>query len=317
MFRYVDDYVVFLESSPGEFGNDSSNVLDLFTRFLQPLAVTHEMPQNNALRFLDLRMFFERDQVCWSYEPRANKPLLPFSSGHSKLVKRGIAKLTLMNALRRSCPHKCSCSFQAQADRLKKAGFPQYVVTSVAEGLLKTVKHAREGEEQASPETEPVKQKCAVIPYLHDVSHRLKKIGNNANVRVVLSAPNKLYNLCKASYSGSEKPRCQKKHKESFVKCENNIVYELLLSCGKKYIGQTGRCANDRLREHANNVRTGGVGHLAFHCRKCGCDPMYSQCTATGRSQAQTTREIIEAAKIASLGDMCISAPSIDLSKKN
>ena len=93
-------------------------------------------------------------------------------------------------------------------------------------------------------------------------------------------------------------------------------MYELPLSCGKKYIGQTGRCANDRLREHANNVRTENAGHLAVHCRNCGCVPMYSQCNVIGRSTAQTTREIIEAAKITSLGDMCVSAPSIELTRK-
>ncbi|XP_075539192.1 uncharacterized protein LOC142573847, partial [Dermacentor variabilis] len=198
VYRYVDDYLVLLDPSPcGE-------------------------------------MFFEGHQLCWAYEPRAKKPLLPFSSGHSKLVKRGIAKSALMNALRRSCPHKCLSSFMAQVDRLKQAGFPQHIITAVAEGLLKTTKRGRQDEESTLRGN--------------------TRIGNNANVSVIFSAPIKLSNLCKASYCGSEKPSCRTNHKERYVHCVNNIVYELPLSCGKKYIGQRGRCLNDRLREHANDL---------------------------------------------------------------
>lgn len=38
------------------------------------------------------------------------------------------------------------------------------------------------------------------------------------------------------------------------VDFEEAVVYELPLSCGK-YIGQTGRCLNDYLREHRLNVK--------------------------------------------------------------
>lgn len=70
------------------------------------------------------------------------KPLLPHSSGHSKLVKRGIANLCLKNALDKSCFHKCEHSLLAQANRLGKAGYPLALVTSVASKLLRDVKRS-------------------------------------------------------------------------------------------------------------------------------------------------------------------------------
>lgn len=95
-----------------------------------------------------------------------------------------------------------------------------------------------------------------MVPYVHDVLHRLKKIENTISIKVVFSAPNKLSSLRKASYQKAKKTGCQTEHREGFVDCIINAVYALPASCGKKYIW---RCVNDRLREHANNVRNGGA----------------------------------------------------------
>lgn len=38
------------------------------------------------------------------------------------------------------------------------------------------------------------------------------------------------------------------------IGCEA-VVYEILLSCGCFYTGQTGRCVNVRVGEHANKVK--------------------------------------------------------------
>lgn len=42
-----------------------------------------------------------------------------------------------------------------------------------------------------------------------------------------------------------------------YVKCNEGAEYEIPLVCGKVYIGQTGRCTNDRLREHAPSLENG------------------------------------------------------------
>lgn len=36
-----------------------------------------------------------------------------------------------------------------------------------------------------------------IIPYVHKVSHGLKKIGQKAGIRTVFSAPNKIGKVCK------------------------------------------------------------------------------------------------------------------------
>ncbi|KAH7979353.1 hypothetical protein HPB49_009129 [Dermacentor silvarum] len=62
--------------------------------------------------------------------------ILPFSSAHSKLIKRGVASAALGNALQRSCYHQVHTSFCSQVERLLSAGYPSPLLTGVAEKLL-------------------------------------------------------------------------------------------------------------------------------------------------------------------------------------
>ena len=112
-----------------------------------------------------------------------------------KSCKKGIAQMCLLNALKKSCLHRISESFGCQIQRLAAAGYPEHLTVAVAEVLLRKTKKARQ-RDQTDKNEERDQRKVAVIPYLHSTSHRLKKIGENAGVRVVMSAPQKLTNLC-------------------------------------------------------------------------------------------------------------------------
>ena len=161
--------------------------------------------------------------------------------------------------------------------------------------------------------------KTSVIPYVHKVSHHLKKIALRENVRVVFSAPEKLSRLCKLTNPMKEsQPACGKRHVTRFVECSLAVVYMFPLSCDAVYIGQTGRCINDRLREHCCNVKNkvSSGSFLAMHCKTCACTPLFDRCVVLGRSRNQLTREIIEANSIAKCVKLCVSTPSIALSEK-
>lgn len=125
-----------------------------------------------SLKFLDIRLWSASAHVNWSYEPRANKSLLPFSTGHSKLV-RTIAKLTLMDVLHHSCFHKCQSSFLRQIEHLKSTEYSQSVITSVAKWVLRIFKHGCLNTQTSAPQKEgEKKEKGVVVPYIY-VSHRL------------------------------------------------------------------------------------------------------------------------------------------------
>ncbi|XP_075556505.1 uncharacterized protein LOC142588547 [Dermacentor variabilis] len=96
--------------------------------------------------------------------------------------------------------------------------------------------------------------KPAVVPYVHKVSHNLKKVATRFGVPIVFSAPRKLAGLCPRISRVDKKSGCQKKHTRQYVKCVTGVIYEIPLKCGKAYVGQTGRCVNDRAREHELSV---------------------------------------------------------------
>ncbi|XP_075750346.1 uncharacterized protein LOC142817169 [Rhipicephalus microplus] len=318
VFRYVDDFLVLFQAGTSSDGPPLTSILEIFSKCLSPLVITHEVPDRGAIRFLDLMLTLSPSHVCWAYEPRANKPILPFGSAHSKVVKRAIAKTCYTNALRKSCYHTIMSSFNKQTKRLTEAGFPMYVLTAVAECLLREIRTSPENNAQnRTKDKGRGKRNFVVIPYIHGVTHNLKKVASRCDVDLVFSAPEKLARLCRAVNPGSRGGRgCKVKHRKKYVPCIEGVVYSLPLSCGKWYIGQTGRCLNERLKEHAHNVSSTVSGHLGIHCRDCGCVPDFQLCTVIRRHRDQLIREIYEASEIERLGSACVSRPSIALSLK-
>ena len=77
-----------------------------------------------------------------------------------------------------------------------------------------------------------------------------------------------------------------------------------------------GSSGKERLKEHHYHVTTAVQGHLGIHCRDCGCKPEFEKCAVVAKHREQLTREIIEANQIQQLGDLCVSMPSVALTKK-
>ncbi|CAN8021754.1 unnamed protein product [Ixodes persulcatus] len=101
-----------------------NDVLDCFNLNSHGWTFTHETMTKGRLQFLDLSLNFEGDHVCWKYEPRTKKGVLPFNSAQSKLVKRGTASCLMRASLAKSCHHVADESFLTQVDHLKRGGCP-------------------------------------------------------------------------------------------------------------------------------------------------------------------------------------------------
>lgn len=83
VFCFVDDFLLLFACEGQGFEPAVSEVLCQFNECLSPLALTHELPVDDSLRFLDLRLSISRDHLCWMYEPRATFVLSvgPFQAG--------------------------------------------------------------------------------------------------------------------------------------------------------------------------------------------------------------------------------------------
>lgn len=185
----------------------------MFKEYSLGLNFTCELPTKGCLQFLDLRLHLEPGHLCWEYFRRSAKPLLNFSSGHSMLVKNGIAFSVLRSAVFKSCMHKTGNSFQAQITRLVGSGFPEHLMHKTAQKLIKII---GETENSRKDGLGAEKMKNAVIPYIHRLSHGLKNVAGRYGVRVLFSAPNKLGKMCnmvERGLSGQKSIRyCNVKH---------------------------------------------------------------------------------------------------------
>lgn len=308
VFRYVDDFLVLL-SIDSSYQDSVTKILGDFSREGRGLVFTFELPQDGVLQFLELRLEFCERHVCWSYHPRANKDLLPFKSAHSKIVKRGIAMAAMETALRKSCTHKMHDSFANQISRLLAAGFPRSLLIAVAETLFqkkKTAKRADAVQDKARP---------VVVPYMHGISHQLKKVAGRHGVAMALSAPNKLSKLCSRT-CGMNRGGCKIRHGVTYVPCAVGVVYAIPLSCGRFYVGKTGRCINERLREHAQKVNKNEDkgAHLVAHINSCcNCEPRFEGTSILGRSNNEHALLALEAYHIRKRAQLCISDTSLTL----
>lgn len=311
-FRYVDDFLIVLSKQKTLTPTHSVNsILNLFKRYGKGLNFTHELPTNGTLQFLDLNLQLGLHHICWHYAPRAQKGLLPYDSAHSKIVKRAIVSSCLESSLTKSCPHAMHTSFHNQIKRLLSAGFPCEVISAVAENLLKKVKKGN----RANNKERLARSKTTVVPYMHKVAHNIKKVAKRHGVPVVFSAPRKLAGLCpRISAQGARRRECEIKHAEKFVTCATGVVYLIPLKCGRVYVGQTGRCVNERAGEHQRSIKNKERANLPAHCIACsGCEPFLKNIRILGRSSDKGSRELLEAYHIKTRGENCVSDTSVSL----
>lgn len=73
------------------------------------------------------------------------------------------------------------------------------------------------------------------------------------------------------------------------------------------------RCSNERLKEH---VSTTVQSHLGIHCINRVCKLEIKECTVVAKHHQELTHDIIEANIMHQLHDVCVSVPSVALTKK-
>lgn len=206
-------------------------------------------------------------------------------------------------------------SLAEQVERLKASGFPSHMLLAVGESLSRKLN--KPPGKSCCPEKN-ARKKVEVIPYFHRTSHGLKKVAQRFGVTMVFSAPRKLSGLCSQITGGHRKgDPCKTNHQTKFTSCAVGVVYSVPLSCGKIYIGQTGGCINERLRQHRATLSSGTGSNLALHTKSCqDCVPKFHHAVTVGRGKSRRERELLEAFFIRKNKKTCVSVPSVVLTDK-
>lgn len=123
--------IVFIKR--GQLEDRALDIQKVFEESGQGLNFMAELPHQNELQFLDIRLRFEEACTYWLYRPRSVKDPLSFSSGHSKMVKNGIVLSSIGAAILKSCAHAVAESAGRQLLKLNAAGYPSSVVAAACE----------------------------------------------------------------------------------------------------------------------------------------------------------------------------------------
>lgn len=75
---------------------------------------------------------------------------------------------------------------------------------------------------------------------------------------------------------GNEEGMRGKRHATKFRQCALGVTYEVPLSCSRVYVGQTGRCINDRIGKHSAGTRQSPSDHFAVHGDRCECQAEFN-----------------------------------------
>src|SRR5690606_22965025 len=120
-----------------------------------------------------------------------------------KIIKDGILKNSFKNAKEKSCSHKFEESVGFQVRRLKKAGYGDA-------SLLGAFRRAMTDSKRVV-EFNGDKRNISVIPYRHNVSHKIKKHAMREGVKVIFSFPEKMLDITwTARGSSRDRKRCHK-----------------------------------------------------------------------------------------------------------
>ena len=79
------------------------------------------------------------------------------------------------------------------------------------------------------------------LPYIKGTTDKISKILNKHNIKIAFTPPNTIRNMVDSAKDPIN-PRLQKE------------IYIIPRSCGKEYIGETGRYLNIRLKEHTADI---------------------------------------------------------------
>lgn len=142
-----------------------------------------------------------------------------------------------------------------------------------------------------------------------------RKWKTGLTFKLFFSARNELGSLRSKvnAESPKEEKACTKNHATRFTVCNTAVLYDILVRCGRSYIGKTGRCVSDGLREDANTLKVRTGSNLSVHCTSCGCLPCLEDCAIM---KDVDTREIYETFEIDARDDKCVRKPSVTLKGK-
>ena len=229
---YVDDSFSIIERNQCDKFFKHINTIGKFYRNIQ---FTKEQEQDNTISFLDVKLSRFNSQIKTNIhrKPTQSDRYLNFNSHHPLQVKKSVIKAITNRAFTHINELD---SLENEINKLKtilnKNKYPDKIIND-------TIQQCKNRQNTNNPnKSEFDKSQIIAIPYYRGLSERIRDILNPFGIKTVFKRGKTIKNII-------YRPNKKQKTKLS------NVVYGVnCLDCNAKYIGETSRNHDIRIKEH-------------------------------------------------------------------
>ena len=278
--RYVDDTFCIWEKEKSEL----EKFLTEINEYHSNIKFTMEMEENGRLAFLDILCMKKGSKIETTVyrKPTTTFQLVHAHSAHHVAQKEGVIQCLTHRAM-----NICSKNYLQEELRLLKDIFmANGYKPQVVEQKMNRVLRKRRGQTNADPPSDNKEiQKLLVLPYDKNLCRNLNAIKRIYNLKIVTKPSNTI-----KQYLVHPKDRVPREKR-----C--NVVYEVPLTDGKKYIGETSRPLAVRLKEHAEAVKRLEVNKnaIAEYVATSNAKPLWEKSRILAREENWYQRRVKEA----------------------
>ena len=199
-------------------------------------------------------------------------------SHHRPAQKLGVLNTLAIRALRISDTEHINEEKRHLISTFKNIGYKDHEIK-------KAIKKAEKRLSSPKPKEEDQPHEGRVfLPYIHGVTNKIAKILKKKIIITHFSAPGTIRQGMRSV-------------KDVIEKHQLKGVYKIDCSCGKSYIGETGRSLHTRLKEHGVDIRNGRsrTSALAEHSSKTKHHICLESASIIAREEQNQRRKIREA----------------------
>ena len=243
-----------------------------------------ELEENLSIPFLDILIIRKEDGSLGHKVFRKSthtESYLHTDSHHHPAQKLGVLNTLAIRALRISDSEHINEEKRHLVSTFKNIGYKDHEIK-------KAIKKAEMRLSSPIPKEQDQPQGGKVfLPYIQGVTDKMAKILRKKNIVTQFSAPGTIRQSLKSV-------------KDNIDKQQLKGVYKIDCSCGKSYIGETGRSLQTRLKEHGADIRIGRsrTSALAEHSSKTKHHICLENASIIAREEQHQKRKIREALEI-------------------
>ncbi|CAK9823993.1 hypothetical protein ANTRET_LOCUS2231 [Anthophora retusa] len=243
--RYVDD--TFIIWTHGQ------NSLPTFLNFLNSLhpkiQFTMEIETDGQLPFLDVLVTKKQDGSLGHrvYRKLTHTDRYLHAHSHHHPAQKNSVITSLVNRAINVCEEEhLQCELNHITNTLVKNGFSNNKIRHIIKKMLEQ----KETRKPRSPKITEHKHNRAFLPYIKGTTDRIARILKESKIKTIFTPHTKIKQILTTP-------------KDPFPRLSSSGVYKIPCTCGKVYIGETGRSVTTRLKEHERCTRLGYVQQVS------------------------------------------------------